>query len=116
MFFKTIATCGLLTTLMLSSAYAECRRPALPNIPDGATATKEEVTKAYKEFKNVFQPSIKKFQTCITEEKTAVGDVATIVQIEEWDALYDAAYSLEESMATKMNETIRAYKARKKAD
>lgn len=114
MLFKTTIIGGLFATLITSSAFAECKRTALPNIPDGSIASKEEVMKAYNTFKKVFQPSIKKLQNCIIEERTAVGDVATAVQMEEWDALFDAAYSLEEQMATKMNETIRAYKAQKK--
>lgn len=101
-------------SLIVSAANAKtgCRPPLPPVIPDAKTATKDQVLSALKAIKNDFQPAIKNFQNCIATEKTAIGDVATEEQMNDWNQLFDAAYALETQVATKMNETIRAYKAR----
>lgn len=116
--FKTLATTVLSSAIMFSAsgfaaqAETSCRPPLAPAVPDGTTATKEEILAALTTIKKDFQPAIKNFQNCIATEKAAIGDVATAEQNLEWDQLFDAAYALETNVANKMNEAIRAYKAR----
>lgn len=107
-----ISLLGLFLVSPMAQAATACRAPLAPPIPDGATAPKEEILLALKTIKNDFQPAIKNFQHCISTEKAAIGDVATPEQLAEWDRLFDAAYGLETFVANKMNEAIRAYKAR----
>ncbi len=116
--FTSIISSVLLLTASGFSAHAAtaCRPPLAPAVPDGATASKDEILAALKVIKNEFQPAIKNFQNCIATEKAAIGDVATPEQTLEWDQLFDAAYALETQVATKMNEAIRAYKARTAGD
>ncbi len=111
---KKIVVSVLAIFIITSSAQAEtaCRAPIAPNIPDGKTATKEEMMTALKAIKKDFQPAIKNFQNCVPTEKAATGDVATPEQIAKWDQYFDAAYALETKVANDMNEAIRAYKAR----
>ncbi|QDE25990.1 hypothetical protein [Paremcibacter congregatus] len=107
-----ISILGLLVLSTAGQAATQCRAPLAPAIPDGKTAPKEEILAALSTIKKDFQPAIKNFQNCISTEKAAIGDVATEAQLAEWDQLFDAAYALETMVANKMNETIRAYKAR----
>lgn len=115
---NTVATTVLsaaftfLTTSVPVHAVTGCRPPLAPVIPNGATATKENILTALKTVKNDFQPAIKNFQNCIATEKEAVGDVASDAQITQWDQLFDAAYALETQVAENMNVAIRAYKTR----
>lgn len=98
--FKVMLTSLLSSVLLLAAsgfsahAVTACRPPLAPVVPDGKTATKDEILTALKAIKNEFQPAIKNFQNCIATEKTAIGDVATPEQIQEWDQLFDAAYIL----------------------
>lgn len=89
-----------------------CRPPLPPLVPNDFDASKADILAASKNIKENFQPAIRNFQHCISTEKTAVGDIATAAQIEEWDMLFDAAYKLETQVAHNMNLAIRAYKAR----
>ncbi len=112
-----IITCLLAVVAIISLSTAaraatNCQPPLAPTIPDGKTAPKADIIAALKTVKNDFQPAIVNFQNCIATEKAAIGDVATERQLLEWDQLFDYAYALETQVATKMNETIRAYKAR----
>lgn len=104
--------CAIVMLLTTNGAFAECKAPVPPEVPDGQTATKDEMMAALKEFRHDFQPDIQEFQHCIREEKSAVGDVATKDQIAKWDNKFDAAFVMEKQQADKMNFAIRAYKAR----
>lgn len=119
MFLKNTVTTAIisaaltfLTTSAPVHAVTDCRPPLAPVIPNGATATKEEILAALKTVRNNFQPAIKNFQNCVATEKEAVGDVADEAQIAQWDQYFDAAYALESQVAEQMNVAIRAYKAR----
>ncbi len=119
MFLKNTVTTAIVSAAFTFLTYSapvhaatDCRPPLAPTIPNGTTATKEEILAALKIVRNDFQPAIKNFQNCVSTEKEAVGDVASEAQITEWDQLFDAAYVLETQVAENMNMAIRAYKAR----
>ena len=107
---------AILTMGISQAAFAECPKPIVPIIPDGNSATKAEITQAYRDFKNRFQPSIRRYQDCINEERAAVGDIASEDQKQRWTELFDAAFVLESQMANNMNIAIRAFKARKDSE
>ena len=107
-----ISLVAIFTFNVTANAETSCRAPLAPTIPNGKTASKEEIITTLTAIKKDFQPAIKNFQICVATEKTAVGDIATQEQIAEWDLLYDAAYMLESQVAEGMNVAIRAYKAR----
>ncbi len=98
-----------------ANAGTQCRPPLPPVVPNEFDATKAEIVAALKNIRENFQPAIKNFQNCIATEKAAVGDIATAAQVEEWNMLFDAAYTLESQIAHNMNVAVRAYKARQAA-
>jgi len=95
-----------------ATAFAECKLPSRPFIPDGKTTTKKELTDAIKYFKGVFQPSIGAFQHCVDEEKAMVGDVATDAQIAKWQEQQAVVLKMEEELVAIINQSIRDFKAR----
>ena len=111
---QTLVLATAMTIATTMPAFAGCTLPNAPAIPDGATASKEEMMAAVKEFKQVFQPAIKATQDCIAREEAAVGDVATDEQKAQWNAIHNAAYEMEVAGAEKIRWAIQAFNAANK--
>lgn len=115
---------GLLLAGVLSAslANAECLYPKAPeSIPDGATATEQEMLdgmKAVKEYNN----QVTGYLNCLDMEMQsriqAAGADAPANQVEQIKAIqakrHNAAVEELEAHATRFNEQVKAYKARTK--
>lgn len=97
---------------------AECVAPETPTMPDGSSATMEEMLAGQKAVK-AFQAANLEYMTCLdpliaaatekaTGEAATAEDIAAVKSLEEQ---YNAAVSSEEELAGQFNTEIREYKA-----
>jgi hypothetical protein len=107
--------------LALSSAVSmadECAVPAAPALPDGATASLEEMLAGQKAVKE-YQAANSGYRTCLepqvsAAEVAAAGDspgpelVETLKQLND---NYNSSVSTEEELAAQFNTELREYKA-----
>lgn len=112
----------VLGTLLAAAAQAECAYPKAPaNLPDGATATQEQMVegmKAVKEYNN----SVTTYLSCLDEEMNArveaAGPDAPAEQVEQIKAIHtkrhNAAVEELEQTASRFNEQVKTFKAREK--
>ena len=109
--------------LFLGSTFAladDCANPSAPTIPEGASATMDQMIAGQKAVK-AFQAANIEYMACLepgisaAEEQAAnaSGDAKAAAKeaYEETEAAYNAAVSAEESVAGDFNAAIRDYKA-----
>ncbi len=99
---------------------AECEQPAQPTLPDGATATKEQMLDGQKQVK-AFQAANLDYMKCLEAVFTEAEELVTTGKAEDLEATkknyqqaidaYNAAVSSEETVAGDFNTQIRKYKA-----
>ena len=115
----TLSLLGL--TLASSQAFAECTSPEAPSLPDGATASMEDMLAGQKAVKT-FQAANVAYMKCLEEGFTAAEEVAKNGTTDEEKAAaqaeytqgidaYNDAVSKEEEVAGQFNVEIREYKA-----
>lgn len=106
--------------LALASAASfadDCAAPAAPTLPEGASATLEQMLAGQKAVKD-YQTANGEFRTCLepkiaAAETAAAGDSPGPELVEALKVLtdeYNASVSTEEEVATKFNAELRAYK------
>ncbi|MEZ5568452.1 MAG: hypothetical protein R3E54_08965 [Halioglobus sp.] len=112
-------TLTLLGLLSAGSAWAQdCTAPQAPTIPDGSSASMEQMLEGQQAVKT-FQAANSEYMTCLdpqiaaasaraTAEEASDGDRAALKSLEE---AYNAAVSREEAVAGEFNKQIREYKA-----
>lgn len=110
----------LLVGLALSSTAVvaqDCIAPAVPTLPDGATASYDDMiagqgaVKSFQaanlEYMNCLDPQISAATESATAEDASDTDKAKVKALEE---AYNGAVSSEEALAEKFNAAIREYK------
>lgn len=120
----------LLATLALGStvAMADCEKPDSPSLPDGATASMDDMLAGQKAVKT-FQEANLEYMGCLEESFTAAksriesGEVRDNETAEELKSNYEkavddynAAVSMEETVAGQFNTEIREFKAANPAE
>ncbi len=114
-----IAAIGLFlgSTLVVAD---DCVMPEAPAVPDGASATMEQMIAGQTAVK-AFQAANIDYMACVEPGLTAAGEqlpaatgddkAAAQKAYDEIEATYNAAVSAEEAVAGQFNAAIRAYKA-----
>jgi hypothetical protein len=109
-----------LTAALSGAAYADCPYPAAPtNLPDGRTATMEDMLAGQKSVKE-YQKAIDAYVACIDKELDDTiakgGDSMKPQQktdLQKMEAQkHNAAVDQEQSVADRFNEQVKAFKAR----
>ena len=109
----------LLTTLAASTAFADCNYPKAPGtIPDGKTAALEEMLAANKAVK-AYNADMETYLGCIKKEveESMARQNETLNEDQKkqmaavWQQRNNAAVDELESVAARLNEQIRVYKA-----
>lgn len=117
-FFRIILVSSLLVAAA-PVAFA-CEYPQRPEIPDGSTASKEQVIAAQKAVK-AYQADMVNYRECIDAESTARIAELEIGQADEETInnsrmaaakKYNASVDDEELIVALFNEAVRAYKAK----
>ena len=114
---------GLLCAVLQAAgvqAQGECASPEMPEMPDGASASLEEMLDGQKAVKT-FQAANMDYMQCLearfTAAKEAVqdgGDRDAAAVYEEAVEAYNAAVNAEEEVAGQFNVELREYKAANK--
>ena len=116
---KTLRTALLAITLTSAFASAEdCVKPDAPSIPDGASATMEQMLAGQKAVK-AFQAANLEYMGCLEPMITAAqaklqdgeGSEEAMAAYKKLEETYNAAVSMEEEVAGAFNTQIKAYKA-----
>ena len=114
---KAIKYTALALALGSTSALAaDCEQPAQPEMPDGATATMEQMLAGQKAVK-AFQAANLEYMKCLEPALTAAeaaakaGEEGAIETYQAAQDTYNAAVSAEEAVAGEFNTEIREYKA-----
>jgi hypothetical protein len=102
-----------------ASMAGECTAPSLPTLPDGATATKEQMLAGQKAVKD-YQAANTEYRACLdpqvaAAETAAAGDSPSeeaTAALKKLNEDYNGSVSKEEGLALKFNEAIKAYKAK----
>jgi hypothetical protein len=102
-------------TLLLSAGVlrAECNFPSADGlkIPDGNTATKEELIAAITQVRE-YQAQMAAFRDCLDAELAAMEQPPVLEASQFHDLRYNSSISEEEEIAARLNAEIRAFKAR----
>jgi hypothetical protein len=116
---------GLVLTGLLATgaALADCDYPRPPSsVPDGATATEEEMVAGMKSVK-AYNEAVTAYLSCLEQEMNeqveAAGPDAPPAQIEQIKAIHtkrhNAAVEELEAHAARFNEQVRIFKSRDKS-
>lgn len=111
---QIMAVAGLSTLAI--AAQAACEYPASIRIPDGSTATKDEMIDGQKAVKQ-YMADMDAYLACLEKENAAAAVEAEDAEIAaQREALHvkrhNAAVEAMEGLAARFNEQVRAYKAR----
>ncbi len=106
-------------TILLSSPLAfACDYPHRADVPDGATATKEEMVEGQRGVKS-YMSAMEEYLSCIeaAEQETVAGneeldEAARQQRIEMYNKKYNAAVDEMNLVAEEFNMQVRAYKER----
>lgn len=112
-----LALIGLALGSTVSMA-GECTAPSDPTLPDGATATMEQMLAGQKAVKE-YQAANSEYRACLdpqvsAAEVAAAGDSPSeeaVAALKKINDDYNASVSKEEELATKFNAALRDYKA-----
>ena len=118
----TAAGTVLAGLLVIATASADCTYPKAPTgLPDGATATQDEMVegmKTIKEYNNQVTTYLNCLETEMNARIEAAGPDAPADQVEQIKAIHtkrhNAAVEELESNASRFNEQVKVYKARDK--
>ena len=92
-------------------AVAECQYPgALGEIPEGATASNDEMNAAYERVKT-YMADMEAYLACLDDEASRMGEEVTAEQKQMQTERYNAAVSAMETTAAAFNDQLRAYKS-----
>jgi hypothetical protein len=117
---KALYSLAAAVALFSGPAYAACTYPKAPeSLPDGATATLEQMVAAQKAVKQ-FDQEITAYTSCIKLEHDATlskeGEKMTDEQKAEMSRVqvqkHNAAVEEDEALAARFNEQVKAFKAK----
>jgi opacity protein-like surface antigen len=119
---KTIVFAALLASLAAASAQAACIYPRAPEqVPDGKTATYDEMVAAQKGVKQ-FNEDINSYNACLdmemkSLEQSGLYDEPRLMELRAMQAKKNnAAVDEVQVVADRFNEQLRIFKARDKQD
>jgi len=109
-----VITFSVLSALAAGTAFADCKAPDnTVQVPDGATATKEEMIAAQKAVV-AYDAAIKSYSDCLQQEqadKIANGGDKVKLQ-KEYSKLNNDQVEKAQQLADKFNAELRAFKAK----
>ena len=117
---KALLAMTILGGLSVTPAFADCAYPAAPaKIPDGATATLQEMLDGQKAVQ-AYDKAINEYVACIDKEVAdnlaKAGDKVTPEQKADMQKVemqkHNAAIDQEQSVADRFNEQVKVFKAR----
>jgi len=101
----------IVACLFTSAAYGACEMPTLvASIPDGASATEEELLAVQAEVQ-AYVAAMDEYIACENEEMTANGDNATTDYLYRMSARIESARNEVDVVASDFNDQVNAFRA-----
>jgi len=91
-------------------AQVACTMPESPTIPDGRTASEQELVATVAEIKT-FQAALADFRECLQAEEDGLGEEMTPEQQQSIVESFNSSVDEEEAVAAEFNEAVGAFKA-----
>ena len=108
---KTSATCLVLLGSFASfAAFASCENPSIVSVPDGATATMEQLLEAQANVK-AYMAQMEVYLACLNEELDAAGEDATAEFKSLMVQRHNSAVTEMETVAAAFNQQVQAFRA-----
>lgn len=109
---KTLVSCLAITTCLIAQAsFAACEMPSLiASIPEGATATEDELFQAQTEIQ-AYVAAMDEYIACQNEELRASGEDASQQFLFRMTERIDAARTEVDAIATDFNDQVEAFRA-----
>ncbi len=92
-----------------SHAYAECSSPEAVAVPDGTTATSEEMVAAQTYVKQ-YMAEMELYLDCLDQEEVALSEPPTDEEKKLHTKRHNTAVDTMEGIAAKFNKQVRAFK------
>lgn len=115
---SSLAACALLfgasafaQTSASGEALAKCPPPAKPDIPNGRTASEEEMLAAQRSIKE-YQTALGGYRSCLAGLEQSWGESATEEQKAVVVLLHNRAVDEEAGVADLFNQSVRAFKGK----
>jgi len=101
---------ALTAMLAVSPLYGQCNFPSEVNVPDGTTASNEEMVNGQKLVKT-YMAEMEAYLECLDKEAEMLGEEETPEQQGIHVQRHNAAVEAMEATAANFNEQVRAYKS-----
>jgi len=108
--FKTAIGISILFVTQIVHAQTECVTPEAPVIPDGSTASEQELVNTVGVFK-AYQADLVTYRDCLTTYEEDLGDDITDDQRAQMITNYNDSVDSEETLAVELNEAIQDFRA-----
>jgi hypothetical protein len=95
--------------ICISQAHAECASPQVVTVPDGATATSEEMVEAQTHVKQ-YMAEMELYLDCLDQEEAAMSEPPTDEIKQTHTKRHNTAVDTMETVAIKFNEQVRVFK------
>jgi hypothetical protein len=106
-----IVAAAALAIFVAGAAEAACLAPAPPGIPDGKTATGDQMTNASVGVKQ-YVKMLESYQACLKKQDSDAPPDTTPEQRRVWLSQYNNSVDKMEEVANAFNVQLRVYKAR----
>ena len=109
---RALLSCCVATVAVAASGgvFAACDNPPVASVPDGATATMDQLLQAQADVKT-YVAAMETYLACLTEELETAGDDAPAEFKSLMTTRYNTAVSEMEAVAQAFNDQVRAYRA-----
>lgn len=94
----------------VSHAQMACTMPESPTVPNGRTATEQELIATVAEIKT-FQAALADYRECLEAEEAGLGEEVTPEQQQSFVKSFNDSVDEEEAVAAEFNEAVGAFKA-----
>lgn len=103
----------LLVVVSVQTARADCTYPPEIKVPDGNTATRDQMEAAQKTVKE-YMAEVESYLACLDEEEKALGEAVTEEQKNLHTSRHNAAVDALNAVAARYNEEVQVFKKRQK--
>jgi len=109
---KTLASClAIMASLIAHASFAACEMPSLvASIPDGTTATEDELFEAQTRIQ-AYIAAMDEYIACQNEEMSANGEGASDQYYYQMSERIEAARAEVDAVATDFNDQVEAFRA-----
>ena len=98
----------IVASLAAGTAIAECVAPEEVSVPDGSTATEEELSQGQEIIRD-FMKANERYRKCLDDDLASLGDAATVEQKALNTQLFNSSVDREQALVEMYNKQVRAF-------